>query len=292
VAYNAWLHLVTTPQTRLENPTVEVTNIVNGPAKDFTLRETSTSNVAATSTNWSGVAIGTADAFVENDSAVYTQFVMPAMGVDNCAYKPYYMSFWVGFDGAFNGDVLQAGTNSTNCSTGYVVWYEWFESGCTSSSALFPCYQTNISLPVTAGDYLGIEVWYTTAAPNGHAYVLNFTTGKSVSVGFDQPKGTAKYAGSSVEWITERPGLVTSSGTTLTNLANYLGQPSDVDYALASGKYYYPSSSPSGTTIYDITMVCPPWDPSSACKSKTGLSWPFVPGSWSMWTFVEGPAYQ
>jgi hypothetical protein len=293
VAYNAWLRLVSTPQTRLENPTVEVTSIINGPAQNWSLKGTNIGNsTAVESTNWSGVAIGTKDTFSANKSAVYTQFVMPAMGVDNCAYKPYYMSWWVGFDGASNGDVLQAGTISTNCSTTYSVWYEWFESGCTSTSAMLPCNQTNLSLPVTAGDYLGIEVWYTTTSPNGHAYVLNFTTGKSVSVGFDQPKGTAKYVGSSVEWIAERPALVTSSGTTLTNLANYVGQPSDVDYAYDGVHTYYPSSSPAGTTIYDITMICPPWDPSTACKSTTGLSKPYVPGAWSMWTFDEGPAYQ
>jgi Peptidase A4 family len=213
------------------------------------------------------------------------------MGADKCADKPFDSSWWVGFDGAFNGDVLQAGAAMTACTATYVVWYEWFESGCTSSSATLPCYQTNLSLAVHPGNYLAVEVWYTTAAPNGHAYVLNYTTGKSVSVGFNQPSGTATYQGTSVEWIAERPGLVTSSGTTLTNLANYVALGSDVDYAYDGTHYYYPSSAPSGDTIYDITMTCPPWNPSSACTSTTGISWPYIPGGWAMWTFDEGPAY-
>lgn len=290
VAYRAWLHLVTTPQTRLENPAVEITNIVNGPARDMKITGALKGNVStSTSTNWSGVAITTSDAFKANKSAVYSQFVMPKMGHDNCTYGPYYFSWWVGFDGWGNGNVLQAGANSTNCSTTYVLWYEWFESGCTSSSATYPCYQTNFKgIPVTAGDYIGVEVWYTTASPQGHAYVLNYTTKKSVSVGFNQPSGTATYEGYSVEWIAERPSL----GSSLTNLANYLGQGSDVDYATDGTHTYYPNSSPSGTTIYDITMTCPPWNPSSACSSTTKISWPFLPGNWSMWTFNEGPAVQ
>lgn len=296
VPYAAWLRFVTTPQTRLENPTVEITNIVNGPARDLKVG-TKGIQTTATTSNWSGVAITTSNAFTANNSAVYSQFVMPKMGVDNCTYGPYHMSWWVGFDGFGNGDVLQAGaastnssaTSSTSCTAKYVVWYEWFESGCTSSSASYPCYQTNFKgIPVTAGDYIGVEVWYTTASPQGHAYVLNYTTKKSVSVGFHQPSGTATYEGSSVEWIAERPSV----GGSLTNLANYLGQGSDVDYAYDGTNYYYPSSAPGADTIYDITMTCPPWNPSSACTSKTGISWPYVPGSSSMWTFDEGPAYQ
>ncbi|MGB9234078.1 MAG: G1 family glutamic endopeptidase [Terriglobales bacterium] len=51
------------------------------------------------------------------------------MRVDNCSDKPYVMSEWIGFDGANNGAVLQAGTASTACSTSFVAWYEWFILG-------------------------------------------------------------------------------------------------------------------------------------------------------------------
>jgi hypothetical protein len=291
VAYNAWKRLVTSPQTRLENPAVEVTNIVNGPAQNWQIQGTVKGNLTATtSDNWSGVAItAPSGTFTKNKSAVYMQGVMPAMGVDNCSYGPYAMSWWIGFDGAGNGDVLQAGSNSTTCSTSYVVWYEWFEAGCTSSSGSYPCYQTNLSLAVSPGDYLAMEVWYTTASPKGHAYILNYTTGKSVSVGFNEPSGTATYEGSSVEWITERPGY--SSG--LANLANYLGQPSDAAYAYNGSSIFYPGKTPSGTTAYSITMTCPPWNPSSACpKKNTALSLTEVSGTSNIWTFVDGPAYQ
>ena len=58
VPYNAWKRLVTTRQTRLENPTVEVTSFVNGPAQNVQIQGKVTGNlVATTSNNWSGVAI-------------------------------------------------------------------------------------------------------------------------------------------------------------------------------------------------------------------------------------------
>jgi hypothetical protein len=294
VAYAAWLHLVTTPQTRIENPEIEVTNIINGSVRNLKTRGAAKSNsTASTSDNWSGVAITVPNGnFTANNSAAYTQFLIPKMGADNCTYAPYDMSWWVGFDGLTSGDVLQAGVLNTNCTAKYVVWYEWFEAGCTGSSKTLPCYQTNVSVPATAGDYLAIEIWYTTAAPNGHAYFMNYTAGKSLSIAFNQPSGTAAYAGNSVEWIAERPGLVTSTGSTLTNLANYVAQASDVDYATDGTNTYYPGSAPSGDTIYDITMTCPPWDPTTSCSKTTDLSYPYVPGGWSIWTFVEGPAYQ
>jgi hypothetical protein len=293
VPYMSWLRLVTTPATRITNPDVEVTNIVNGPARNWKSQGGKANQTAVTSDNWSGVAIAADGNFTTSGSEIFTQFVMPKMGADNCSYEPYAMSWWVGFDGAFNGDVLQAGVASTNCTTTYHLWYEWFESGCTSSSKSLPCYQTNVAVPVAAGDYIGVEVWYTTTSPNGHAFFENFTTGKTLSVGFNQPSGTATYEGTSAEWIAERPALISSSGTvTLENLANYVGQGSDVDYAFDGTNYYYPGSAPSGDTIYDITMTCPSWNPSSSCSSTTGISWPYIPGGWSMWTFDEGPAYQ
>jgi hypothetical protein len=291
-AYGAWLHLVTSPQSRLLDGGAVTTNIVNGAARGVKVSPgTSKGNqTAVTSANWSGVAITANGNFTTNDSYVYTQFVMPKMGVDSCTIGgKYYASWWVGFDGFNNGDVLQAGAGYTSCTATNVLWYEWFESGCTSSSKTLPCYQTNFSkIPVSSGDFIGVEVWYTTAAPNGHAYVENYTTGVSVSVAFNQPSGDATYEGTSVEWIAERPGV--DGG--LSDLANYVGQGSDVDEASDGTNTYFPSSAPSGDTIYDITMTCPPWNPSSDCTSTTGLSWPYVPGGWSMWTFTEGPAYQ
>jgi hypothetical protein len=290
VPYAAWLHLVTAPQTRIENPTVEITNIVNGPARDLKVQGKIKGNVSGTSSNWSGVAItNPSNAFTANNSAVYSEFVMPKMGVDNCTYGKYYFSWWVGFDGDGSGDVLQAGAASTACTPSYVLWYEWFESGCTSSSATHPCNQTNFKgIPVTAGDWVGVEVWYTTASPQGHAYVLNYTTQKSVTIGFSQPSGTATYDGNSVEWIAERPTV----GGSLADLADYLGQGSVSDYAYDGTNYYYPDSAPAADTIYDLTMTCPTWNPSSACTSTTNISYPIVPGNATLWTIAEGPAVQ
>jgi hypothetical protein len=53
---------------------------------------------------------------------------------------------------------------------------------------------------------------------------------------------------------------------------------------------YQPGSSPSGTTIYNITMTCPPWNPSSACSSTTGLSSADLYGTFTLFFYDEGPA--
>jgi hypothetical protein len=287
--YAHWVKLVTAPQTRLTNPSVQTTDIINGVARGRQDRGMIANAVSTTTDNWSGYAISTAGGtFKKNNSSIFSEYTMPNIGVDNCSDKPYAMSEWVGIDGFDSDDVLQAGTVSTPCGTSgtsYVAWYEWYEAGCTSSSASYPCYQTNVSLPVSPGDLIEVEVWYTTAAPKGHAYILNFTTGKSVSVGFNQPSGTATYEGNSAEWIVERPEL----NGALVDLANYLGAPMNFDYAY-NGSYFYPSSSPSGT-IYDITMTCPAWDPSSACKKTTDLSTVDLYGKYALWFYVEGPAY-
>jgi len=300
-AYSAWVQAVTGPQTRLTSVVVQPTNINNGVAQGLQEQGTIGNVTGVTSSNWSGAAITAANGtFKKNDSFVYAQYLMPAVGVDNCKYKiTYYMSEWVGIDGFNNGDVLQAGTQSTACGTSYVAWYEWFTSGCTQNTASLPCSEWIISnLPVGPGDYLTDYVWYTTSSPHGHAYLLNFTTGVAVSIGFNQPAGNAPYAGDSVEWIVERPEV----GGSLANLTNYLGAAWDLTYAY-NGTIYVPGGSVKGSTVYNITMTCPPWNnanPSFKCKGTEGLSWTQInpllgnPSSeqTAIWNFVEGPAYQ
>lgn len=289
--YARWQKLVTAPQTRRTDLTVQTTNLVNSTAANRRDQKTTGNTTSTNSDNWSGYAITAANGTFEvNDSFIFGEWDVPAVGVDNCSYSPYASSQWVGFDGAFiSGDVLQAGTAVTACGASYVAWYEWFTNGCTSSSGSYPCYQTNLSLTVSPGDLMGVEVWYSTSSPKGHAYIINYTAQQSVSVGFSQPSGSSGsgYLGNTAEWVVERPGLV---GGGLENLANYLAVPMNFAYAY-NGSYYYPSSAPSGTTIYDITMTCPPWNPTSAC-TFSGLSYALLSGSYTLWFDDEGAAEQ
>jgi len=97
------------------------------------------------------------------------------------------------------------------------------------------------------------------------------------------------YEGNTVEWVAERPGLI---GGGLEDLANYVAVLMNIAYAYNGNSYFYPASSPSGTTTYNITMTCPPWNPSSACTATTDLSWVALYGTYTLGFYDEGPAYQ
>jgi hypothetical protein len=163
-------------------------------------------------------------------------------------------------------------------------------------TADLPCYETTLSLTVSAGDLIDVAVWYTDTPDNGHAYIVDVTTGVSASVSFNQPSGDtgSGYRANSVEWIVERPGLCSGStlACTLVNLPNYVAAPMNKAHALGTTGFFFPSSSPSGSTIYDISMVCPPWNPSSACSSTTVISVPKLFGPWALWFYPYIPAIQ
>lgn len=289
-AYAHWQKLVTTPQSRITNPKLQRTTIYNGPAQNLSAGETLENGaIAATSDNWSGYVVDRANGtFKVNNAYVYAEWVVPiaqqAFGV--CNGGSDYSVQWVGIDGISvagypsSGDVLQAGTEAdAHCSgstrsTFYSAWWEWF-----------PFSETRISLSTNPGDLIGVEVWYTTAAPHGHAYLLNQTAQQSTTIGFNPPSGTT-LDGNSVEWIVERPGLTTG----LSTLANYVTVPFNEAHAAEAGNVYYPSSSPAGTTIFDLTMLCPPWNPSASCTTNTGISFADLYAPWSLWFYDEGPA--
>ncbi|MFZ0888076.1 MAG: G1 family glutamic endopeptidase [Candidatus Binataceae bacterium] len=288
-AYAHWQKMVASPQKRI-TPKLQQTTIYNGPAQDVSVGETLDNGaVASTSTNWSGyVVTGPKGMLKVNNSYVYAEWVVP---IAQQAYKVCnggwdYSSQWVGIDGSGSSDVLQAGTEAdAYCSGGttgtfYSPWFEWF-----------PNSEVRITnLPANPGDLIIVEVWYTTAAPLGHAYIVNYGTNpaESVNIGFNPPKGTT-LNGNSVEWIVERPGI--SGG--LATLTNYSAVPFNLAHARkgTTSNFYYPGSSPAGTTIYDSTMVCPPWTPSSSCTSPTAISYVDLYGAESLWFYPEGPAY-
>lgn len=289
IPFARWKKLVTSPQTRVTNLKVEATDIIHGPARNFKVRGVVENTTKATADNWSAYALTTAKGtFKANDSFVYAEWNVPAVGVENCNYAPYMSSQWIGFDGAFvSGDVLQAGTEVDGCGSRYSAWYEWFTSGCTVNSASQPCYSYNFSLAVNPGDLMLGEVWYTTSSPNGHAYLYNYTTQQAASIGFNQPSSpSAAYVGNSVEWVVERP----NGGAP--NLTNYVADQFNWTFAYDGASYFYPGSSPAGTTTYNISMTCPPWNPSSACTSTTDISTVDLFGIDTLWFYNWYPSYQ
>lgn len=284
VIQERWQHLVTAPQTRVADPKLQVTTVVNGRVKDLRLGGTIRNSVASTSNNWSGYALESAsDPFHVNNTTVFAEFFVPIgqQAFGTCSTTEEYSSQWVGIDGFNTSDVLQAGTEvDASCSGGkttafYAAWYEWA-----------PNPEVRISgLPVAPGNLMGVTVWWTSSSPHGHAYVINYTTQKSSTIAFNPPSGTS-LAGDSVEWIMERS---TVNGS-LPDLPNYVGDSFNDTWAYQGSTYFYPGSNPSATS-YNITMTCPPWTPSSACTKTTSISVVHLYGQYTMWFYPVGPAF-
>ncbi|HEY7333292.1 MAG TPA: G1 family glutamic endopeptidase [Bryobacteraceae bacterium] len=282
--YQQWLKLVSPTITRMA-PMLQQTNISNGPPSGLSNTITGVANsLATTSTNWSGFAqTSAAGTFKHNGDWVFGEWMVPkaqqAFGV--CDGTWWYSSQWVGFDGYGSSDVLQAGTEAdAYCSGGvtttfYSAWYEWY-----------PFNEVRISLPVSGGDLMGGEVWYTTTAPYGHAYLVDYTNQHSISINFNPPAGTV-YQGNSVEWVVERPGVNGS----LANLTNYVADAWNYAYGYGGGAYYYANAATAGATNYSISMTCPPWKPSTSCTTKTTLSSGYAYGPYTLWFYNSGPSF-
>jgi hypothetical protein len=264
-AYASWKRAMAASKERI-SPRLEQTRVSHGPARQV-------ADSTGTSTNWSGVVdFGGATAYEQTTSFhfVNADYVVPV------ATQPYgvctggwvYSSTWVGIDGWNSPDVLQAGTSSnaycgtSGTSTEYFAWYEWF-----------PNYAVRINnFPIAPGDDLYIEVWNTTAT-QGYAYITNYSTNKSVTLGFTAPAGT-KLVGNSAEWVIERPGI---NGST-SNLANYV---SDYFSNCLASTWSHVSYNPSNASALQLTMVDNAGQP---------ISFPTVLGSSAIWFKDEGSA--
>jgi hypothetical protein len=298
--YARWHHMLATQQTRIVNPRLEMTNVAAGPARNLHVAVQASAEleasglepasaaggaVSAKSDNWSGYALGAKKGtFNLNNTTVSAEYYVPKAqdAFGTCSDDWDYAFQWVGIDGYTSADVLQAGTEADvtcsggNSSTFYSAWYEWF-----------PFLETRISgLPIAPGDFMGIQVWYTTAAPHGHAYILNYTNKQSVTVAFNPPSGTS-LVGDSVEWIVERPTVAGS----LVDLTNYVADGFNFAYAYQGKKYFYPGAPPSGTKAYNITMYCSPWSPGAACETNEPISYANLYGKYALWFYDEKAAY-
>jgi hypothetical protein len=286
--YAIWKKMVSVP--RGANPQVTQTDIYQGAARNVALGKTlSNGIVTGTSTNWSGYTDTAPEGtFTPNDSYVFSFWVVPfaqqPFGV--CSGGYYYSSAWDGLDGFTSPDVLQAGTESDAYCSGstksqfYSAWYEWD-----------PFNEVRVSSPAAQpGDLMSSEVWYTTASPHGHAYLVNYTLDASGTYAFNPPSGTS-LRGDSAEWVVERPLVIGG----LSDLTNYISDYFHEAQARSgtTGSVFYPGSAPTGDTIYNLTMTCPPWTPSSSCNTTTGLSTAVLYATWDLFFYVhnEGPAY-
>jgi hypothetical protein len=263
--YASWKRAMAASKERI-SPRLEQTRVSHGPARQV-------ADSTGTSTNWSGVVdFGGATTYEQTTSFhfVNADYVVPVAtqpyGV--CTGSWVYSSTWVGIDGWNSNDVLQAGTSSnaycgaSGTATEYFAWYEWF-----------PNYAVRISnFPIAPGDDLYIEVWNTTAT-QGYAYITNYSTNKSVTLGFTAPAGT-KLVGNSAEWVIERPGINGSQS----NLANYV---SDYFSNCLASTWSHVSYNLSNASALQLTMVDNAGQP---------ISFPTVLGSSAIWFKDEGSA--
>jgi hypothetical protein len=291
--YPSWVNMVRAAKNRIANPSIEMTNIVHRPPQK-------SGPVASVDYgNWSGIYVtGPPNYFMANGSYVVGVFSVPTINtsVENCYYGPYITSMWVGFDGAVGtagaGDVLQAGIDANACpvngfpATPYKVWYAWPSTGCDPNVP--GCSEAAINgFTVHPGDTMAVTVTYYTTNPNGNAFIVDYSTGQYVSVGFNRSFGVSGFQGSSAEWIVERPGLVSNPSLDY-DLADYVSFHMDGSY-----NGWLPGSGPASAPTF-VNMVClpdQPWNPSSACLSGTTLSYVsyYDPGSGQIYFTPAGP---
>jgi hypothetical protein len=259
-------------------PELTFTNVYHGPAKGVKIGSVTKNVTDTTSENWSGFVVSEASGtFAANDSESFAEYTIPAVAPPSgksCSSATYASSQWVGLDGFTSSDVLQTGTE-TNCGNSDYAWYEWF-----------PNAETELSLAVGAGDFMEADIYYTTSSPHGHSYLLNEVTGQSAVVGFNPPSGTT-YVGNNAEWIVERPEI----DGAYADLPNYANMIITSAWAYDGSSYFYPSGVSTGT-LYAVDMICPPWNPSSACTTTTTISYtdPYADSN-TFFLTAEGPAY-
>ena len=236
-------------QTRIV-PQLQQTNTFHAPAKSIKQTKTTSGVIEANSENWSGYTIiDSSNPFVRPGSQVEAQFIVPKPA-SGCGSKAdtYSSANWVGIDGAFSNDVLQAGTETDlNCASGpaYYAWIEWYPNS--------EIRVTNLT--IAPGDLMSISV-FIAADGSKHLSIENLTTRKSVALAMTPPRGT-DLIGNSIEWIVERP---TINNAGFSKLTNYVMNPwtniSAITLPRLSGPpvRYLPNAAPDTATIYRLWM--------------------------------------
>jgi len=291
-AYAHWNKMMSAAKTHIV-PELKSTNIYHGPARNVRpvdrttgvpqdlaapSRPAASNGTLTTSTNWSGwVDYQPSAPFLGNNSYVYGQWIIPfaQQAFGTCTGDWEYSSQWVGFDGFNSNDVLQAGSEAdAYCNNGnqqqfYSLWIEWY-----------PNPESQISnFPIHPGDLVEVEVWY--ASGTGNAYLINYTTQQSTTIGFSPPNGTV-FQGTSVEWIVEAPTV--NGGQSA--LMNYTATPWNFAFAYSTTTTlnYEPNTAPSGTA-YDLLMTS-----GGNTISYCNLFQPINPQQNALWCYPYGSA--
>ena len=236
-------------QTRIV-PQLKQTNTFHAPIRSLKQIKASGGTIEANSENWSGYAIvDPSNPFAKPGSQVEAQYIVPKP-VSGCesGSETYSSANWVGIDGAFSNDVLQAGTETDlDCAAGasYYAWIEWYPNS--------EIRVTNLA--VSPGDLMSVSA-FIAADASKHLSIENLTTRKSVSLAMTPPRGT-ELVGNSIEWIVERP---TINNAALSKLTNYLLNPwTDIGGMTWPSRpgapvAYLPNAAPAAATIYRLWM--------------------------------------
>ena len=268
------------PHSQASTPVLKTTQRIHGPAKGVgSLNSSSNSVVTGTSYNWSGPTVYNTQAPFKI-GAIEGIFVVPTAhhALSSCTGGWIYSSQWPGLDGYGSNDVLQAGVEvDAYCASGgattasfYSAWIEWY-----------PNYETRVSAPaIHPGDMVFIEVW-SVSATSGYAYFHNYSTGQTASYALTAPTGTT-LAGTSAEWIVERPG-VNGGLATLTNYVD-VAMPLGVawNWAAANPTSYFPGANPPTGNLYVLSMLD---------NNNNVISKPYIENSRFIWFQNTGSSY-
>jgi len=264
--YASWAKAMAASQERIV-PVLEQTGIYHGPIRIGPGLDAN----ALASYNWSGyVKLGSAKNYGKSSyDFVYSDVTVPTAKQANgkCTGGWDYASAWVGIDGDNSKDALQDGIEFDAYCKGatkasfYSAWFEWY-----------PFSEVRISgMPIAPGQEYFMEIW-STSSTLGHAYLVNITEKKAVTIIFTAPKGT-KLIGNSAEWITERPEV--NGG--LATLTNYVSQ----KYTDAHGETFAGSAIDPGDSSAIIMLD----------NNKKPISYPTLNSATSFTMRDEGSAY-
>jgi hypothetical protein len=244
--------------------------------------------IAADSSNWSGIAVLPATGG-QPFYLVTGRWIVPAVkqAPGTCSGSWDYSSQWVGIGGFSDSFLFQSGSAANvfcdigNNITEYFPWIEWLPN---SEIVLYKTAATETLYPFAAGDYVIVSVWAPTtswsggASTTGNLSFADVTQGWSISlVTTAAALGGSKVTGQSAEWIVER----TEVNGALATLPDYVADPWWSVAAEDLGSVYHYAGSPGTATQYNITMLD---------NNNAAVSFVDTFGAESLWFFPEGSA--
>lgn len=218
-AFATWLHVVTTPHTRVQAGLVMRPDVSHHRGSQSGLQSGSPSGLPTAGQEntaaWSGIQLASGPGSYNSVTMAWT---IPAVTAE--IFGPQAMSaLWVGF-GDENTDLVQVGTEQNAISgwgysaTSYYAFTEIWPSQATEVELT--------GLPVSPGDNIYAEEYLCDSNGTGDqngiyqcGFMFDDRTMQDAS--FTVPLGSTKVAGSEAEWIMERPWL----NGTLPDLADY-----------------------------------------------------------------------